>query len=187
MKLHRLIVRNFGIFRGKREFDLDDNMVTIYGDNFTGKTTLSQAIYFAVSGKGLTTGLKPKDLVTSDETSATVGIVYSISNQTYRTYRSSRGDVQHELLENQEWQQVDSEDLKFPSLNQQQWQIGCFLKEEELGEFVTKTPANRRDLLNQLLGIERLMSVQDSFIKVRRLAKQKSLGGRSYNLTFYPA
>ena len=51
MKIKRLIVKNFGIFRGTRSFDFDDDVVVIYGENFTGKTTLVRALYFALCGK----------------------------------------------------------------------------------------------------------------------------------------
>jgi DNA repair exonuclease SbcCD ATPase subunit len=172
MKLKWVIVKNFGIFRGARSFDLDDDLVMIYGENFSGKTTLGRAIYFALCGKVLTTAIKPQEIVSSNEQSATAGVVYTHENATYRIYRSTKGDLKCEYFQHQQWQQQENNDLFLPPLNPQQWQISCFLKEDELGEFLTKPPASRRDLLNQLLGIEQLLSVQDALINVRRLAKR---------------
>jgi DNA repair exonuclease SbcCD ATPase subunit len=173
MKIERLIIKNFGIFRGARFFDLDDDLVVFYGDNFTGKTTLVRALYFALCGRVLTTGIKqPQGLVSSNEQSATVGTVYTHENETYRIYRSTKGDIKSEFFQHQQWQQKENNAIVLPALNPQQWQICCFLKEDEVGEFLAKPPATRRDLLNQILGIEQLLSVQEAFIKVRRLAKR---------------
>ena len=50
-------------------------------------------------------------------------------------------------------------------------QVGCFLEEEEFGEFLSLTSANRRDLLHQLLGVENLIAARDIFIDFRRFSK----------------
>jgi DNA repair exonuclease SbcCD ATPase subunit len=173
MKLKRLIIKNFGIFRGARFFDLDNDLIVFYGENFTGKTTLARAVYFALCGRVLTTGIKqPQGLVSSNEQSATTGAVYTHENEEYRIYRSTKGDIKSEFFQHHQWQQKENNTLILPALNPQQWQIGCFLQEDEIGEFLAKPPATRRDLLNQILGIEQLLSVQEAFIKVRRLAKR---------------
>jgi len=172
MKLEKLILKNVGCFRGNTEFSLDRDLVLIYGANFSGKSTLARAIFFGLCGKSFTTGMKPKDMVTLNEKSATVGLVFSDSVGKFRVYRSSRGDLQTEELNDSDWLKRGSETSPLPLLNPQQWQIGCFLKEEELGEFIVQTPATRKDLLNKLLGIEKLMQANQAFIKVRRLAKR---------------
>ena len=172
MKLKRVILKNFGIFLTPRHIDLDDDLVVVYGANFSGKTTLARAIYFALCGKVLTTGLKSQHVISPREFSATTGIVYTHKQETYRLYRSTKGDIRLEQLQQQHWRELDHERLILPALNPQQWQIGCFLQEHEVGEFLSKAPATRRDLLNQILGVEQLRTVQDALIKVRRLAKR---------------
>jgi len=77
MRLQRVIVKHFGIFREARSFDLDDDLVVIYGENFAGKTTLARAIYFALCGKVLTGGIKAPGLVSLHEQSATAGVIYT--------------------------------------------------------------------------------------------------------------
>lgn len=172
MKLKQVILKNFGIFRAPRYVDLDNDLVVIYGANFSGKTTLARAIYFALCGKVLTSGLKTQNVISPREFSATAGIVYTHEHETYRLYRSTKGDIRLEWLEQQRWQQLDHERPILPTLNPQQWQIGGFLQEHEVGEFLSKAPADRRDLLNQILGVEQLRAVQDALINVRRLAKR---------------
>lgn len=172
MKLQRVILKNVGVFQGVRAFDLDENVVVIYGNNFSGKTTLVRALYFALCGKVFTGGIKATGLITSGESSATAGVVYAYNNDVYRLYRSTKGDLKTERYQGEQWRPLNSAQSPLPALNPYQWQMSCFLHEEELGEFLTKIPSKRRDLLNQLLGIDRLLSVQQAFIKVRRLAKR---------------
>jgi len=183
MRLKQLIIKNIGVFSGTRLIDLDHNLTVIYGKNFSGKSTLVRALYFALCGKTLTTGIKQKDIVAAGMNTGTVGITYTIQDDIFRIYRSTKGDIQEQVLRNQIWLPVDSSPL--PLLNFHQWQVGCFLKEEELGEFLTQAPANRRDLLYQLLGMGSLMAARDTFVNFRRfvksaeksaISKQKALG-----------
>ena len=172
MKLKRLIVKHFGVFQGKHAFDLDDDLVVVYGNNFSGKTTLTRALYFALSGKSPLNRVQPKSLAHLHESSATAGIVFARQENTYRLYRSTKGDVKQEIRQAEQWEELADGIEVLPELNPWQWKQGCFLQEDELGEFLSHTPAKRRDLLNQLLGIEQLLSVQTVFIGARRLAKR---------------
>lgn len=173
MKIRRLTVKNVGTFRGVRSFDLDQPVVVIFGRNFTGKSTLVRAIYFALTGKVLTTGMKPQLLTSVNEVSATVGIEYSHLGGRYRVFRSNKGDLLIEQHHDQVWSPLANNAAALPALNPQQWLISCFLKEEELGELLMHPPASRRDLLNQLLGVEQLLKVQDVFVRLRRMTKRR--------------
>ena len=55
MKIHRLVVENFGPFLGKHEIDLDVSptapVVVIHGENMRGKTTLQNAIRWCLYGQ----------------------------------------------------------------------------------------------------------------------------------------
>ncbi len=169
MRLKQLVVKNIGVFSGARRFDFDDNLTVIYGKNFSGKSTLARALYFALCGKSLTTGMTSKDIAADGVNSGTVGITYIVNNRLCRLYRSTKGDVQEELFTDQVWHPTEESTL--PQLNFHQWKVGYFLKEEELGEFLTQTPANRRDLLHKLLGVENLMAARDMFVNFRRYSK----------------
>ncbi|MDM8544657.1 AAA family ATPase [Desulfococcaceae bacterium HSG9] len=173
MKIKSLILRDFGIFKGRTDFDLDNDLVVISGGNYTGKTTLARALYFVLCGKVLTAGLKLKDLKTAGAASATAGLVYTHSDQIFRTYRSTDKRVQNEIYQHQNWKIIPANAPAYPLLNPEQWRIGCFLKEDELGELLVKTPAGRRDMLNQILGVDQLLRLQKTFIEVRRISKRK--------------
>ena len=169
MRLKQLVVKNIGVFSGSQRFDFDDNLTVIYGKNFSGKSTLARALYFALCGKILTTGMRSKNIVSDGVNSGTVGITYIVHGGLYRLYRSTKGDLQEELFTDQIWHPTERSAL--PDLNFHQWKVGYFLKEEELGEFLTQTPANRRDILLKLLGVENLMAARDMFVKFRRYSK----------------
>ena len=56
LKLHSLIVEDFGPFRGEQtvRFSDDDGIVIVYGENGRGKTSLLNAIRYALFGRVLT-------------------------------------------------------------------------------------------------------------------------------------
>ena len=169
MRIRQLTIKDIGVFSGIRRFDFDHHLTEKKKKNFSGKSTLLRAIYFALCGKILNAGIKAKDIVSDGAKSGTVGITYAINDHLFRIYRSTKGDLQEEQFKDQIWQSIESSAL--PPLNFHQWQVGCFLKEEELGEFLSLTSANRRDLLHQLLGVESLMAARNIFIDFRRFAK----------------
>ncbi|MDZ7289436.1 MAG: hypothetical protein ONB44_21880 [candidate division KSB1 bacterium] len=174
MKLEKLVVKNLGPYRDTRQFDLNGELTVFWGANFSGKSTLAKAIYFALTDKVLTTGLKPAALTSTGTASGTVGLFYQHNQKRFRIYRSTKGDLQIEQASGERWlpcTEIAASTL--PTLNHLQWRIGCFLHEDELGEFLVQPPANRRDLLNQLLGVEQLLKAQELFIEVRRLAKRR--------------
>jgi DNA repair exonuclease SbcCD ATPase subunit len=174
MKLEKLIVKNIGPYKETRQFDLGGDLTVFYGANFSGKSTLARAIYFALSGKVLTTSLKPPALASANTPSGTAGLFYQHQQKSFRIYRSTKADLQIEQAAGEKWVRCAENEISFlPSLNPQQWRVGCFLHEDELGEFLVQPPASRRDLLNQLLGVEQVLKAQELFIQVRRLAKRR--------------
>ncbi|MCX5841994.1 MAG: AAA family ATPase [Deltaproteobacteria bacterium] len=170
MRIAQLTLNNIGIFQGIHHFDFDPTLNVVYGQNFSGKSTLAGALYYVLCGKVLIPGMKSKDIASESANTGTVGIIYSTHDNMFQIYRSSKGDVQTKRLNGQTWQVTNRSAL--PALNPQQWSVGCFLREEELGEYLKQTPANRRDLLHQLLGVENLINAREIFINIRRLAKQ---------------
>jgi DNA repair exonuclease SbcCD ATPase subunit len=173
MKLEKIVVKNFGLYREQRHFELSNDLTIFCGANFSGKSTLVKAIYFALTGKVLTTGLKPTALASTSAPSGTAGLFYQHRQNNFRIYRSTKGDLQIEQADGEKWQRCAENAAALPPLNFQQWRTGCFLHEDELGEFLVQPPASRRDLLNQLLGVESLLKAQELFIQVRRLAKRR--------------
>jgi DNA repair exonuclease SbcCD ATPase subunit len=174
VKLEKLAVKNLGLYRETRQLELDGDLTIFYGANFSGKSTLVRAIYFALCGKVLTTGLKPPALASANTPSGTVGLFYQHGQKRFRIYRSTKGDLQIEQSAGERWARCAENEISvLPALNSQQWRVGCFLHEDELGEFLVQQPASRRDLLNQLLGVEPLLKAQEVLIQVRRLAKRQ--------------
>jgi DNA repair exonuclease SbcCD ATPase subunit len=80
MKLEKLIVKNLGPYREKHEFDLSGELTIFYGANFSGKSTLAKAVYFALTGKALSTGIKPPALASANTASGT-GVCFIGTNK----------------------------------------------------------------------------------------------------------
>lgn len=173
MKLKKLIVKNIGRYHGTQSFELGENLTIFHGANFSGKSTLARALYYGLTGKVLTTGLKPSTLVSANAAGGTVGVFYQHQQKAFRIYRSTKAELQIEQAVEEKWVRcAHDEGSTLPALNPSQWRAGCFLHEDELGEFLAQPPASRRELLNQLLGVEQLLQAQELFIQVRRLAKR---------------
>jgi DNA sulfur modification protein DndD len=58
LKIRSIAVRDFGPFKGEQKIELpkEDGVVIVYGENMRGKTTLLNAIRYALFGKVLTRG-----------------------------------------------------------------------------------------------------------------------------------
>ena len=50
MRLENIRLKSFGCF-DRRDFDLSEGVNLIFGPNFSGKSTLVNAIFFALTGK----------------------------------------------------------------------------------------------------------------------------------------
>ncbi len=115
-----------------------------------------------------------KNLGLYNAPSGTVGLFYQHQQKNLRIYRSTKSDLQIEQASGAQWTRCAEQAASIlPALNPQQWRAGGFLHEDELGEFLVQAPASRRDLLNQLLGVEPLLKAQELFVQVRRLAKRR--------------
>ena len=180
MRLERIILKSFGCF-DRRDFDLSDGVNLIFGPNFSGKSTLVNAIFFALTGKPIIPKVGLSAMAQSGTRSGTAGLNFSNEGQSYQLFRSTHGEVQLRLKEEEEkWRilftgkRSADEDLrqKF-HFSYQHLAAATFLREGEIFEFLARQPADRRDILYALLGIDRLMEVRQRFIEGRRIAKRE--------------
>jgi len=60
LKLSALTIENFGPFKGQQtiEFDKEDGVSLVYGENMRGKTSLINAVRYALFGKVISRGAR---------------------------------------------------------------------------------------------------------------------------------
>ena len=181
MRLERIILKSFGCF-DRRDFDLSDGVNLIFGPNFSGKSTLVNAIFFTLTGKPIVPKVGLPAMAQSGAASGTAGLIFHNGEQNYQLFRSTQGEVQLRLKEEQgdKWRvlftgkrSADEDLRKKFHFSYHQLAAATFLREGEIFEFLARQPADRRDVLHALLGIDRLMDVRQRFIDGRRIAKRE--------------
>ncbi len=181
MKLELLRLRNFGCLK-QQDYDLSDGVNLIFGPNFSGKSTLVNAIFFSLTGQAIVPRVDIKNISSPKSSSGTAGLQFVIDDKRYMLFRGTRKrcqlreqiDGEWKILLDEERVSVTEADLKerFGFMHER-FALTTFLREGEINEFLVKQPATRRDILYTLLGIDQLMEVRECFIDTRRLAKRE--------------
>ena len=181
MRLERIILKSFGCF-DRRNFDLSDGVNLIFGPNFSGKSTLVNAIFFTLTGKPIIPKVGLPALAQSGAPSGTAGLIFHNGEHRYQLFRSTQGEVQLRLKEEngEKWRILGTDKRSADEDLRQKFHLSyhhlaatTFLREGEIFEFLARQPADRRDILYALLGIDRLMEVRQRFIDGRRIAKRE--------------
>ena len=181
MRLERILLKSFGCF-DRRDFDLSDGVNLIFGPNFSGKSTLVNAIFFALTGKPIIPKVGLTAMAQSGAPSGTAGLSFRNGEQRYQLFRSTHGEVQLRIKEEngEKWRilftgkrSADEDLRKKFHFSYHHLAAATFLREGEIFEFLARQPTDRRDVLYALLGIDRLMEVRQRFIEGRRVAKRE--------------
>ena len=179
MLLERIILKSFGCF-DRKDFDLTEGINLIFGPNFSGKSTLVSAIFFALTGKPIIPRVTLSAMTRTGASSGTAGLNFRDQGQRYQLFRSTSGDIQLRLQKNDAWsvlisgkRSAEADLQKIIHSSYHQLSAATFLREGEIFEFLARQPSNRRDILYALLGIDRLTEVRERFIEGRRLAKRE--------------
>ena len=188
MQLERIRLRAFGCFQ-QQDFDLSDGINLIFGPNFSGKSTLVNAIFFSLTGKPIVPRVEASAIKNANAYSGTVGLQFMENGERYMLYRATGKRIQLRCERNNGWHILFDEKRVRAAEATLQKQFGimhdrlaltAFLREGEIFEFLARQPATRRDILHTLLGIDRLIEVRERFIDTRRLAKREQTRLKSH-------
>ena len=181
MKLELLRLRNFGCLK-QQDYDLSDGVNLIFGPNFSGKSTLVNAIFFSLTGQAIVPRVDIKNISSPKSSSGTAGLQFVVDDKRYMLFRGTRRRCQLREQIDGEWKILLDEERvtvteaalkeRFGFMHER-FALTTFLREGEINEFLVKQPATRRDILYTLLGIDQLMEVRECFIDTRRLAKRE--------------
>ncbi len=181
MRLERIRLKTFGCFK-QQDFDLSDGINLIFGPNFSGKSTLVNAIFFTLTGKPIVPRVDAASIKSTRSNSGTAGLQFVVDGERYMLFRGTRKQFQLRQEKDGQWY-VMFEDTRITvvektlkerfGISHDRLALTTFLREGEIFEFLARQPATRRDILYALLGIDRLIDVRDRFIEARRLAKRE--------------
>ena len=181
MRLERIRLKTFGCFQ-QQDFELSDGINLIFGPNFSGKSTLVNAIFFTLTGKPIVPRVDAAAIKSAKSYSGTAGLQFVENGERYMLFRGTgkRFQLRHEKEGN--WHIVFDEKRvtvieatlkeRFGIMHDR-LALTTFLREGEIFEFLARQPATRRDILFALLGIDKLIEVRERFIDARRLAKRE--------------
>ena len=181
MRLERIRLKAFGCFQ-QRDFELHHGVNLVFGPNFSGKSTLINAIFFTLTGKAIVPRVDTSAIKNPNAHSGTAGLQFVVDTQRYQLYRATGRRIQLRSEKNGAWHIIfDDQRIKATEamlqerfgIQHEQLALTTFLREGEIFEFLARQSTTRRDILHTLLGIDRLIEVRDSFIETRRIAKRE--------------
>ena len=181
MQLERIRLKAFGCFQ-QRDFELHNGINLIFGPNFSGKSTLVNAIFFTLTGKPIVPRVDTSAIKNAKAYSGTAGLQFIVDGERYQLYRATGKRIQLRSEKDGAWQIVFDENRvrvtetllqeRFGIMHEQ-LALTTFLREGEIFEFLARQSTSRRDILHTLLGIDRLIEVRERFIDTRRIAKRE--------------
>ncbi|MCY4553027.1 MAG: AAA family ATPase [Candidatus Poribacteria bacterium] len=181
MLLERIRLRAFGCFQ-EQDFELHEGINLIFGPNFSGKSTLVNAIFFTLTGKPIVPRVDASAIKSAKAYSGTAGLQFVVNGERYQLFRATGKRIQLRTEKNGGWQVLfDEKRVRVTEsllqerfgIMHEQLALTTFLREGEIFEFLARQSTTRRDILHTLLGIDRLIQVRQRFIDTRRIAKRE--------------
>ena len=181
MRLERIRLKTFGCFQ-QRDFELHNGINLIFGPNFSGKSTLVNAIFFTLTGKPIVPRVDSSAIKNAKAYSGTAGLQFVADGDRYQLYRATEKRLQLRAEKSDGWHVLfDDKRIKATEtmlqerfgIMHEQLALTTFLREGEIFEFLARQSTTRRDVLHTLLGIDRLIEVRERFIDTRRIAKRE--------------
>ena len=181
MRLERIRLKTFGCFE-QQDFELHNGINLIFGPNFSGKSTLVNAIFFTLTGKPIVPRVDSSAIKNAKAYSGTAGLQFVADGERYQLYRATEKRLQLRAEKSDGWHVLfDDKRIKATEtmlqerfgIRHEQLALTTFLREGEIFEFLARQSTTRRDILHTLLGIDRLIEVRERFIDTRRIAKRE--------------
>ena len=177
MLIKRLYLRNYRVYEDELDLYLPPGLVGIYGPNGAGKSTLLDAILWTLWGKARTTKEHIRTSGVGGE--CVTEVEFEHEGHLYLVRRSIRGASSAVTVEAQCDGAMTSTGTREAQryvesvlgMDDAAFRASVFTEQKQLAAFSDQTPAERRRLVLQLLGITPLDAARDT---VRRDARDLS-------------
>jgi exonuclease SbcC len=163
----KLELRNFLAYRDPEPLDLSGlHVACLAGANGAGKSSLLDAITWALWGKAR--AHRDDELIHLGQTEMQVSLTFSLDGNLYRVtrYRSSKGTgrslLSLEVKDGEQWLPRNEATIRDTQeninrllrLDYQTFINSAFLVQGRADEFTRKTPAERKAILSEILGLD---------------------------------
>jgi len=164
----RLQIENLRSFRARRDIDFDAlQIVAIVGDTGAGKTSILEAITYALFNRSTWSGRNVKELITRGASTMTVSFTFSVDGVKYEILRitKARGASQHRLSCEERGIDVSGEaDVEKAVRNALHLDDTAFLHtvllpQDKHAELLTKDQRERNRILSELFRLDDLAKV----------------------------
>jgi DNA repair protein SbcC/Rad50 len=189
MRPLRLELQGFTCFRDFTVIDFSNlELFAIVGQTGAGKSSILDALTFALFEQTPRLGSKPaKELIAQGSSGMSLALEFEASDgrkyRVARTYSSKSSEVRFERLENEKWvtavEQIKKKEVaeaieRTVGLDFEGFTRAVLLPQGEFDRFLRGEPKQRRDLLKNLIGLERIENIQKRSGELAREAKTKS-------------
>lgn len=177
MLLTRLYLRNFRVYEDELNLDIPPGLVGVYGPNGAGKSTLLEAVLFTLWGKARTTKEQIRSSGVGGE--CVTEVEFEHEGHLYlarRTLKGINSTVSVEVHCDGMLMSTGTRDAEryiesVLGMDDAAFRASVFTEQKQLAAFSNQSPADRRKLVLQLLGVTPLDAARDA---ARRDARQLS-------------
>ena len=165
MRIDRIVLENF-ISHQSTDTSFYDGITMIIGHNGAGKSSIIDAIVFALFGpKGeYVRGKKAEDLIKKGKMHASVELHFSMGENRYTVFRrvsmkKSDTAAYLELNGNRIIDTISGVDQEIEAIlgvSKEIFMNSVFVKQGEMDSLIDEDPAKRKELFGKLIGIDRL-------------------------------
>jgi exonuclease SbcC len=179
VRLTRLYLRNYRVYEEPLELEVPPGLVGVYGPNGAGKSTLLEAILFSLWGKARTGKEDVRTAGVGGDCVAEVefeheGHLYLVRRTLSGINSTAKAEAHCDNLMMAEGVRDTGRYVhQVLGMDDAAFRASVFAEQKQLASFSNQTPAERRRLVLQLLGITPLDAARDSVRKDARTAREQ--------------